>query len=184
LNPVGSERKNDFLKVEYMNRFVTVGQLSYGLLSEIDKKNLTWEPSLFDGVVDHTVRKSSSCNVMDKRLADLIYDEIKWAFPEREGYVSYLNPMIRFLRYKEGDFFFTHYDENYVDDEGGQSEYTLQVCLNTCIGGALTFIKPALQMECERGTFVLFHQDFEHKVEKIKAKERYVMRTELLYKKC
>jgi hypothetical protein len=168
-----------------MNRFITVGYLSDELTSVLTlfvSGLSNWQPSRFDEDVDLEVRKSESCHITDSNLSSMIYNELQWAFPKREGYSSYLNTMIRFLRYKEGDFFRAHYDEQTWGERGGESEYTLQICLNTCIGGALTFIRPSIQIECEKGAFVLFHQDLEHKVEPTQASERLVLRMDLIYR--
>lgn len=116
-----------------------------------------------------------------------------------------LNDLWRFSKYREGDFFKEHIDDcYYADNDNIKSMYSVNIYLNGSdyyrftenkfIGGKTKFnfyegdeIKNSLTIEPEYGKCLIFRQPDEqlyfHQGEIVEEGVKYLMRTDILYKK-
>jgi len=130
-------------------------------LTLLNKKDLKYEPSLFDGVIDTEVRNSYQCNVKDKTVSDLIYCKVK-----DKVEITHINPCLRYIMYLPKGFMRLHYDENIKCDEC-YSTYTIMIYLNDADSDTI-FIDDDFKehhISAKKGRLVLFNQDIEHKTE-------------------
>lgn len=97
-----------------------------------------------------------------------------------------LNERVRLVKYVKGEQFHTHEDGCYERDWNERSFATLMVYLNnvpTDAGGATHFIDYGLRIQPRRGLCVIFKVDgLLHCGEKLLCGEKYLLRTDVMYR--
>jgi len=100
-----------------------------------------------------------------------------------------LNERFRFLRYDPGEEFKTHLDGSYVRPDGSEKSFlTLQLYLNEgFVGGETTFVanysEARVPVVPETGMVLIFEHHLWHKGSKLIEGRKYVIRTDIMYKK-
>lgn len=108
---------------------------------------------------------------------------------------STLNPCFRVCRYDIGGFFLPHHDGDFVKDSRNRSLKTFMVYLNDEFdGGPTNFYdesqphyakadpeKVILSYQPERGSCLVFNHDITHDGGELRAGQKYILRTEVLY---
>ena len=89
-------------------------------LTLLNKKDLIYEPSLFDGVIDTDVRLSYQCNINDVSLSNLIYHKVR-----DEIKISHINSCLRYIKYLPNGFMRLHYDDNIKCDDCYSTYYQI-----------------------------------------------------------
>ena len=122
---------------------------------------------------------------------------------------THCNEVLRFTRYRNGDFFSAHKDGAFVKDKSNRSIYTLMLYLNDAEfgGGETTFYAyagdtkpsehglvdeeslkqaPSMSIKPRKGMAVLFNHDVWHKGNEVRtqhaAQHKYILRTDLMFK--
>ena len=149
-------------------------------------------------------RSNSRIIVNDPKLADLLYSRIKKIAPakvEKSGLrwdICGLNERFRYCRYIKGQHFGTHCDAKFTRRSDEMSFYTVNIYLNEHIKeftggrtifydynesggyGAIYDIKP------KPGLALIFNhttQSYLHGGEKLESGVKYIMRTDIMYRK-
>ena len=145
-------------------------------LTLLNKKDLRYEQSLFDGIIDTNVRNSYQCNINDKSLSDLIYHKVK-----DEIEITHINPCLRYIKYLPNGFMRLHYDDN-IKCADCYSTYTIIIYLNDAKSDTI-FIDDDFKehhIASKKGRLIIFDQDIEHKTETLSHK--YIIRTDAFCK--
>ena len=145
-------------------------------LTLLNKKDLIYEPSLFDGVIDTDVRLSYQCNINDVSLSNLIYHKVR-----DEIKISHINPCLKYIKYLPNGFMRLHYDDNIKCDDC-YSTYTIIIYLNDANSDTI-FIDDDFKehrIASKKGRLIIFDQDIEHKTETFSHK--YIIRTDAFCK--
>jgi len=137
--------------------------------------------------------------VDDTKLADKIWDRVNhlemfqspvlW---KDKKWIPYgLNPLFRFCRYSNGDFFARHCDGNFVKNENEISIYTVNIYLNEDFKGGQTrfFLdekdtqKVTHAITPSTGLFLIFDhitKEYFHDGEKVLTNFKYLLRTDVM----
>jgi predicted 2-oxoglutarate/Fe(II)-dependent dioxygenase YbiX len=135
-------------------------------------------------------RKSARCIVDDVKLAQVIFDRIKFAVPQefKGKQVVGLNERLRFLRYDPGDFFKPHFDGAYTRPDGSQRTLiTIQLYLNEGFkGGETTFLSPddpsyRMPYVPKTGSVLVFEHRILHEGSLLEEGRKYTVRSDILY---
>lgn len=140
-------------------------------------------------VMASDVRKSERCIVDSIPLAQLLWDRIKHAVQEDDVFKPVgLNERMRFLRYREGDFFAPHTDGSYHRRDGSShSRVTLMLYLNGRFQGGETNLLNEYDGSCdnaivpEPGKVSLFRHDVYHEGAMLKGGIKYAMRSDVMF---
>jgi predicted 2-oxoglutarate/Fe(II)-dependent dioxygenase YbiX len=119
-------------------------------------------------------------------LASELYDKVKEHLPEEiEGFkVDGLNERFRFYRYKDGQQFKVHPDGHFKKNDNEISMVTMIIYLNEDFeGGNTEFVMPWENIEPKTGKLLLFRHNQLHKGNPVPVGTKYVLRTDVMYKK-
>jgi hypothetical protein len=137
------------------------------------------------------IRKSLRLMVDDVKFSDEIFSRIRDVLPKTyQGHdLVGLNERLRILKYHPGDFFRIHKDGIFTRENGEKSSITMLFYLNEGYeGGKTTFYKPAsnevnLEVIPKTGMILLHDHMVDHGVPELKKGVKYVIRTDVMYKK-
>ncbi len=131
-----------------------------------------------------SIRNNKRVLYNDTELAETVWADLKEFAPKQIGIYSAigLNELFRFYRYKPGEEFKRHRDQSYVRPNGETSFYTFMIYLNNDFeGGETSFgqriIRPLT------GMALIFLHDLEHAGNPVKKGTKYVLRTDIMYRK-
>lgn len=150
-------------------------------------------------------RINSRCTIVDKSFSAALFQRIRKWIPstvcdenKEIWHAQRLNWYVRFCRYGADQYFKKHTDEQ-IQVEGEKSFFTVMFYLNTQQqdqGGATRFFKNSAYTEAEgedevdftispkQGQIIIFWQKgMLHDGEKLHFGEKYIMRTEVLYRR-
>lgn len=120
----------------------------------------------------------------DTALAARLFDRAKPFLPSEryEWSLCGFNERLRFYRYEKGQYFKMHKDGTYARSETEESMLTFMIYLNQGFeGGETKFqwdtVKP------ETGMALVFPHRMFHKGDEVKSGVKYVLRTDVMYKK-
>ncbi len=130
------------------------------------------------------VRNNDRIIFDDNRLAASIFERARAVLPARlkEWTLSGLNERFRFYRYEAGQYFKWHHDLNFKRSETESSFFTLLIYLNADYAGGHTAFRFA-DITPEPGMALLFPHLIPHQGAAIDAGIKYVLRTDVMYKK-
>ena len=130
-----------------------------------------------------SVRNNQRIIFTDKELADEIWTQLKEHITVQFGNSEAvgLNEMFRFYKYEPGQEFKRHRDQSYIRNEIEASFFTCMIYLNDDFeGGETTFSD--LVIAPKKGMCLLFFHDLEHEGVKLSKGEKYVLRTDIMYR--
>jgi len=129
------------------------------------------------------VRNNQRILFTDFILAEQIWNELKEFAPNQIGnsYSIGLNEMFRFYKYDPGQEFKKHRDQSYIRNDFEASYFTFMIYLNDNYEGGETIFNDLL-VKPEKGMALIFFHDLEHEGSKILTGEKYVLRTDIMYK--
>ena len=118
-------------------------------------------------------------------VARHLWNRMEHIAPEMEGWEPIgLNERIRFYRYEFGQQFKRHMDGPHRRENGERSWVTMIIYLNDDFdGGATQFIDPFQMVYPETGSMLLFKHRQLHQGDPVTKGTKYVMRTDIMYKK-
>lgn len=133
----------------------------------------------------HDVRNNARVIFDDVALADFIFARAKEFFPEvwgDEWQLLGLNERFRFYRYEPGEYFKWHKDGFYCRSDEEISQLTLILYLNDdYLGGATEFRWEKIAPK--RGMALVFPHLMMHQGSTIESGTKYVLRTDVMYRK-
>lgn len=129
------------------------------------------------------VRNNKRILFSDKALANEIWSDISGFVKQELGNSKAigLNEMFRFYKYETGQEFKKHRDQSFIRDETESSYFTLMIYLNDGFEGGQTTFKD-LVVEPKKGAALIFLHDLEHEGSKLTMGEKYVLRTDIMYR--
>jgi len=135
-------------------------------------------------------RSNTRIIIEDLELTDLIWNRIKSFLPtEFHGWeIVGLNERWRFCRYVEGQHFGAHNDACYVRGTYERSFLTAMLYLNGGFeGGCTNFLEGVegnlLRLPPQAGMLLIFQHNILHEGEQLKSDRKYIMRSDIVYKK-
>lgn len=129
------------------------------------------------------VRNNQRILFTDESLADDIWTDLRAYVRQKLGNSEAvgLNEMFRFYKYEPGQEFKKHRDQSFIRNEVESSYFTLMIYLNDGFeGGQTTFNE--LTIEPQKGSALIFFHDLEHEGTKLTRGEKYVLRTDVMYR--
>lgn len=137
---------------------------------------------------DPDVRNNDRSMMNDEKFARMIFDRARAKIPESIfGYKAKgLNELFRCYRYKPGLKFAPHTDGAYERNESERSFYTFLIYLNSVEkGGATNFlVEPEISIEPKPGLGIIFQHPITHEGAVVEQGLKYVLRTDIMYKKA
>ncbi len=136
-------------------------------------------------IVDKNMRDNDRVVFDDTELRDFLWEKIQSEVPEIDGWKPYgLNERLRYYRYKDGQQFKPHVDGSHKIAEGDLSLVTMLVYLNEDFdGGETTFVIEFQKIKPKIGMVLLFDHKILHSGMPVTNGTKYVLRTDVMYKK-
>ena len=136
-------------------------------------------------VMDKSMRDNDRVVFDDPELAEKLWDKIKDHAPNIDDWKPYgLNERLRYYRYKDGQQFKAHLDGSFKRGEGDLSLVTMLIYLNEEFeGGETTFVLDFTQVKPKTGMVLLFDHKILHSGMPVINGVKYVLRTDIMYKK-
>ena len=138
-------------------------------------------------MIDSQIRNNRRVMFDDPEEANKLLEQVKGRVPEEiHGMkLSGVNERLRCYEYQSGQRFAPHSDGAFVRDEREQSWYTFMVCLNEGFEGGETvfFVEPEKSIKPKTGMGLLFQHPIIHEGAEVKKGIKYVIRTDLIYRK-
>ncbi|MFZ6743117.1 2OG-Fe(II) oxygenase [Undibacterium sp. JH2W] len=130
------------------------------------------------------VRNNERIIFDDTALADSMYKRSHLILPAtlKEWTLSGLNERFRFYRYEAGQYFKWHHDLQFKRSEVESSFFTLLIYLNADYHGGHTAFRFA-DIKSETGMALIFPHLLAHQGTAIDTGIKYVLRTDIMYKK-
>lgn len=137
-------------------------------------------------VMNKGVRDNDRVIYDNPQLAQQLWSIIKPLVPaEVEGYNAVgLNEKFRFYRYKDGQQFKVHPDGSFKRDEFEHSKITAIIYLNEDFtNGQTVFVNPYQEVDPQTGRLLLFAHGQLHKGNEVPEGTKYVLRTDVMYRR-
>jgi hypothetical protein len=148
-------------------------------------------------VVDEKLRDSTTAVVRDARLAGELFARVRAHVPPRmhvedgragvrvELVATGVFVPLRIYRYEPGQHFGLHHDQSYEGPDGARSLLTLMVYLNEGFDGGETDFPEQHQRIAPRiGTALWFQHMLLHAGRRVAAGTKYVLRSDVLYRRA
>lgn len=165
----------DFFSREECNDFIFSSELRGYEAAKVD----------IDGkqVMLTSVRNNSRITFKDEALAEELWEKVMPYCVATVGMsqVIGLNEMFRFYKYAPGQRFKSHIDGSYQRNDKEFSLYTFMVYLNDDFTGGETGFKH-LDIKPKAGTALIFKHSLRHEGKPIIEGEKYVLRTDIMYR--
>ena len=143
--------------------------------------------TLGGAVIRNEVRNNRRVILDEPEWANVLFDRVKDKVPNEIHGMTLVgvNERFRFYEYKPGQHFAPHLDGAFYRDETEQSWYTFMVYLNEGFKGGETvfLVEPEKSITPKTGMALLFQHHIIHTGSKVKSGIKYVLRTDLMYRK-
>lgn len=146
----------------------------------------------FGFVMAPEVRNNTRVMLDDWERAAWLWERVRPFVPaEREGWEAVgLNERLRFYRYEEGQAFRWHHDGYFQRHERERSFLTCMVYLNDAFLGGATEFEPLpgvretrFSVRPQTGSLLLFDHPIRHQGAELVAGTKYVLRTDVMYRR-
>ena len=146
----------------------------------------------FGFILNPELRNNTRVMLDYPKCAAWLWKRIRSQVPaERDGWEAVgLNERLRFYRYEEGQAFRWHHDGCYQRNEDERSFLTCMVYLNDGFVGGETEFEPApgipesrFGVRPEAGSLLLFDHPLRHQGAELVAGTKYVLRTDVMYRR-
>jgi len=131
-----------------------------------------------------SVRNNERFMLDDHALERQMWERVKDYVPQTVGNMTAcgLNERFRFYKYQPGHRFKPHQDGSYRRGPGEWSEYTFMVYLNEDMEGGATNFKD-ISIKPETGMALIFKHELPHEGAKVTAGLKYVLRSDVMYRR-
>jgi len=137
------------------------------------------------------IRNNDRLFMDNPELGKLLWTRLRARFssPFRGASAIGLNTRFRIYRYRPGQFFDWHQDGTYRPDETQESRFTLLIYLNDDFArGGTSFadvfsphVFGDFTIAPETGKALVFHHPLSHRGEPVKAGQKYVLRSDVMF---
>jgi len=136
-------------------------------------------------VMNKDIRDNYRVVLDSDEIAENIWGRIKYLIPNLDGWEAIgVNERFRFYRYEYGQQFKVHVDGPHRRDNGERSWVTAIIYLNDDFdGGSTQFLDPFEIVNPETGSMLLFKHRQLHQGDPVTKGRKYVMRTDIMYKR-
>ena len=136
-------------------------------------------------VMNKGIRNNERLLFTDVDLAETLWNRVKEVVPEKmEDYtVTGLNEMFRIYKYTKGQRFKMHRDGSYQRNEQERSFFSFIIYLNDDFEGGETDFRKLFSIKPEEGSALVFHHPYRHEGKELLSGTKYVLRTDIMYKK-
>ncbi len=167
----------DFFSEEECNEWIAFSEQQGYALAKIDM-------GFRKQVVNTAIRNNTRVIHDSEALALEVWQKIRpFVIPETEHGVAYgVNERFRFYKYTAGQQFRTHRDGSYIKSIKEWSAYTLIIYLNEEIEGGETQFEDFAVVP-KKGAAILFRHAIVHAGLPIKKGVKYVLRTDIMYRR-
>jgi len=167
----------NFLSKIECNNYIIMGEFSS--FSEA-KVSIDGQQVMLKGV-----RNNKRIMFKDTSLANNIWNKVISFVPELiENYSPIgVNEMFRIYKYEKGERFKMHRDGSFIRNENERSFYSFLIYLNDDFKGGETNFKQGISVTPKCGNALIFHHPLKHEGKQIISGIKYVLRTDIMYKK-
>ncbi len=139
-------------------------------------------------VMRKDIRNNDRAMVDDPALAGELFERARpFLVQEFRGWdLVGFNERWRYYRYDPGQTFAPHRDGAYERENGERSRFTFMIYLNDGYEGGETIFhegREVLRVKPERGKVLVFHHPLLHEGAPVVAGRKYVLRTDIMYRK-
>ncbi|WP_299107495.1 2OG-Fe(II) oxygenase [uncultured Tenacibaculum sp.] len=136
-------------------------------------------------IMNKGVRNNDRYIFFDKNLAENIWLKIKEFLPEEVGFYKALdlNEMFRVYKYSKGQRFKMHIDGSYKRNLNEESLFSFLIYLNDDFDGGETEFRKLFTVTPQKGTALVFRHRLKHEGKEIISGVKYVLRTDIMYKR-
>lgn len=136
-------------------------------------------------VVNLEVRNNGRILHDDPALAASLWERLAPWMPPRWGahHAAGLNERFRYYRYTEGEYFNWHGDGSFVRSEAERSLFTALIYLNDDFEGGTTDFWGARSIAPRRGMALVFEHRRLHRGAAVTRGRKYVLRTDVMYRR-
>lgn len=136
-------------------------------------------------VMSKGIRNNDRLMVFDNELAKKLFERAAGFLPQtHENYtISDFNEMFRIYKYSPGQRFKMHRDGSYLRNENEKSFYTFLIYLNDNFEGGETEFEGLFTVAPKKGSALVFHHPLRHEGKTLVSGFKYVLRTDIMYKK-
>lgn len=135
-------------------------------------------------VMMKNVRNNDRVLFFDEKLANQIWEKIK-PFTNSIGMYKPigLNEMFRVYKYTKGQRFNMHRDGSYRRNDEEVSFYSFLIYLNEDFDGGETYFENGIYIKPHTGDALLFHHPLRHEGQEITKGVKYVLRTDIMFRR-
>jgi|SRR5215471_21802963 len=123
----------------------------------------------------------------DPGRANELFERVRSAVPQNIHRMELVgvNERLRCYEYQAGQYFAPHQDGAFIRSDNEQSRYTFMVYLNEGFDGGETIflVEPEKVITPKSGLALLFQHPIIHEGAKVKTGTKYVVRTDLMYRR-
>lgn len=136
-------------------------------------------------VMNKNVRNNDRFIFFDKSLANTLWNQVKEFLPKRIGFYESLelNEMFRVYKYTQGQRFKMHIDGSYKRNLNEESLYSFLIYLNDDFEGGETEFRKLFKVLPKRGMALIFRHRLRHEGKEVTSGVKYVLRTDIMYKR-
>jgi hypothetical protein len=166
----------DFLTRQECHEYMV---LSEGIGYEAAKVNTTGGARVMTGI-----RNNNRAFHKSEALAQSLWERVKPFVPPRLGNSEAigLNELFRFYRYQRGHQFKGHFDQSYIRNATEASYFTFMMYLNDNFAGGDTTFRE-LKIRPRQGMALIFLHNLYHEGSQVTSGVKYVLRTDVMYRK-
>ncbi|WP_299121839.1 2OG-Fe(II) oxygenase [uncultured Tenacibaculum sp.] len=152
-------------------------------------KNTTFEEAKIsiDGkqVMNKNIRNNDRHIFFNQKLAENLWYKLKQFVPEKVGFYKALelNEMFRVYKYSTGQRFKMHIDGSFRRNLNEESLYSFLIYLNDNFEGGETDFRKLFTIAPKQGTALVFRHRLKHEGKEIISGVKYVLRTDIMYKR-
>lgn len=149
-----------------------------------------WETAPINQIsIVPSVRNNTRAMFDDRSAAEALWPRIDGILPAqaKDGWrPAAVNERLRVYRYGPGEYFKWHYDGRYKRNANEHSRVTLMIYLNAPDAGGQTAFRLGLQrllIDPAPGRVLLFNHRILHAGLTVEAGEKYVLRSDIMYRR-
>lgn len=144
------------------------------------KVSIDGEQVMFKGI-----RNNDRYMFFDETLAEDLWNKVKEFVPSKIGFYKAigLNEMFRVYKYSEGQRFKMHIDGSYRRNLEEESFLSFIIYLNDDFRGGETEFRNLFVVKPEKGKALIFRHRLRHEGKEIISGVKYVLRTDIMYKR-
>ncbi len=144
------------------------------------KVNIDGEQTMFKGI-----RNNDRYMFFDEPLAVGFWKRMDEYIPKKIGFYESigLNEMFRVYKYSKGQRFKMHIDGSYKRSLNEESLFSFLIYLNDDFEGGETEFRKLFTVTPKKGTALVFRHRLRHEGKEVISGEKYVLRTDIMYKR-